>query len=121
MLIYTTRFCVSAVSNISYYKYLSDCRSRGHKFDPGRSHTFVVTDYEMIDAAFSSLPLIPEGLLSVTSESMCRKYWLTALVKLVKERVWLGELDHPVMTIALDLDIKYQTKQAKETKILLSM
>ena len=27
---------------------------------------------------FSSIPLIQEGLLSVTSESMCTKYWLAA-------------------------------------------
>ena len=26
----------------------------------------------------SPLPLIQEGLLSVTSESICTKYWLTA-------------------------------------------
>ena len=28
--------------------------------------------------SFSSLPLIQEGLLSVTSKRMCKKYWLTA-------------------------------------------
>ena len=30
---------------------------------------------------FSSLPLTKEGLLSVTNESMCTEYWLTALMK----------------------------------------
>ena len=53
--------------------------------DPGvassisaRSHTFVEIDHEIIfPRPFSSL-LIKEGLLSVTNESMCTKYWLTA-------------------------------------------
>ena len=38
------------------------------------------------------LPLIQDGLLSVTSESMCMKYWFYRLVKLAQEKVWLGEL-----------------------------
>ena len=37
------------------------------------SHTFVETDHEII----SRVILIQEGLLSVTSESMCMKCWLT--------------------------------------------
>ena len=49
--------------------------------DPGvassimaRSHTFVEIDHEIISIRpFSSLPLIQEGLLSVTSESMYTK------------------------------------------------
>ena len=45
---------------------------------PGQSHTFVEINHEIISKAILLLPLIPEGLLSVTSESMCRKYWLTA-------------------------------------------
>ena len=52
--------------------------------DPGvtssiqaRSHTFVAIDHEIISMAILLL-LIQEGLLSVTSESMCTKYWLIA-------------------------------------------
>ena len=30
---------------------MSDCRSRGRKFDPAPSHTFVETDHEMISTA----------------------------------------------------------------------
>ena len=44
---------------------------------PGRSHNFAEIDQETMKSflrPFSSL----EGLLSVTSESMCTKYWLTA-------------------------------------------
>ena len=41
-----------------------------------RSHTFVEIDHKIsTDFLF---PLIQEGLLSATSESMCMKYWLTA-------------------------------------------
>ena len=43
---------------------------------PARSHTFVGIDHEIISIVIL-LPLVQEGLLSVTSESMCKKYWLT--------------------------------------------
>ena len=38
----------SAVSNVSGYKCMSDCRSRGREFDPGPVHTFVEIDHEII-------------------------------------------------------------------------
>ena len=51
-----------------------------------------VIDHELISmVVILLLPLIQEGMLSVTSESMCTKYWFT-LVKLAQEKVWLGEL-----------------------------
>ena len=62
---------ISAVGNAS------DCRSRGREFDPARSHTFTEIYHEIISTVVLRLPLIQEGLLSVTSESMCMKYWLT--------------------------------------------
>ena len=40
--------------------------------------TSVEIDHEIISMAIQSLPLIQEGQLSVTGESMCAKYWLTA-------------------------------------------
>ena len=45
---------------------------------PARSRTYAEIDHEIISTAMLLLPLIQEGLLSVTSESMCMKYWLTA-------------------------------------------
>ena len=45
---------------------------------PARSHTFMEIDHVIISTVFLLLPLIREGLLSVTSESMYTKYWLTA-------------------------------------------
>ena len=38
----------SAVGNVSGYRCVSDCNSRGRKFDPGRSYTFVEIDHEII-------------------------------------------------------------------------
>ena len=45
---------------------------------PTRSPTLVEIVHEIISTAILLLPLIQEGLLSITSESMCTKYWLTA-------------------------------------------
>ena len=50
---------------------------------PARSHTFVEIDYEMISTV---ILLIQEGLLSVTSESMCMNYWLTACPSLPRKK-----------------------------------
>ena len=43
---------------------------------PVRSHTFLEI-IEYILWTFSSISLLQEGLLSVTSETVCTKYWLT--------------------------------------------
>ena len=48
---------------------------------PVRSHTFEEIDHEMISTV---ILLIQEGLLSVTSESMCTNYWLTACSSLLR-------------------------------------
>ena len=36
-----------------------------------------------------------EGLLSVTSKSICTKYWLTAWSSLLRKKVWFGERTVP--------------------------
>ena len=52
----------------------SDCISAGvMSLILARSHTLVEID--LISKVILILPLIPKGLLSVTRESMCRKYW----------------------------------------------
>ena len=50
--------------------------------DPGvlslilaRPHTFVETDHDIFSTDITLLSLIQEGLLSVTSESMCIEDW----------------------------------------------
>ena len=81
-----------------------------------RPHTFVEIDH--------SPPfgwIIQEGLLSVTSKSMCTKYWLTACSSLPRKSV-VRWTDRPAMTIAVHLGRK-ATKQTNKTilhsKILL--
>ena len=48
-IIHTTWLC-SADGNVSGYRYESDCRSRGHKFDTVRSNTFVEIDHEIVSS-----------------------------------------------------------------------
>ena len=45
---------------------------------PARPHSFVEIDREIYSAVTLVFLLIQELLLSVTSEGMCTKYWLTA-------------------------------------------
>ena len=47
----------SAVGNVSGYRCVSDCRSRGREFDPVRSHTYVEIDHEII----STVILLPSA------------------------------------------------------------
>ena len=64
----------SAVSNMSGYRCVSDCRSRGREFDPGPVPYFR-GDWSWNNFYGHSPPFrwfIQEGLLSVTSESIAR-------------------------------------------------
>ena len=74
----TAETCLSADPEVASWK-------------PARSHTFAEIDHEIISTAILLLPLIQEGLLSVTRESMCTKHWLTAMSSLPRKKVWLGE------------------------------
>ena len=51
-----------------------------------QSHTFVKIENEIISLVILLLLLIQEGLLSVASESMCTKYWLTAWSSLPRKK-----------------------------------
>ena len=65
-----------------------DCRSRGREFDPGLVPYFH-GDWSWNNFYCHSPPfhwIIQEGLLSVTSESMCTKYWLTACSSLPRKK-----------------------------------
>ena len=78
----------SAVGNVSGYRCVSDCRSRGREFDPGPAPYFR-GDWSWNDFYSHSPPFrwfIQEGLLSVTSESMCTNYWLTACSSLPRKK-----------------------------------
>ena len=45
---------------------------------PAQSATFLEINHEIISMVIQLLPLIQEGLLSVSSENMCTRYWLAA-------------------------------------------
>ena len=108
----------SAVSNVSGNRCEPDCRSRGCKFDPGPVPYFL-GDWSWNNFYGHSPPFrwwIQEGLLSVTSEGMCTKYWLIACPGKSVVR-WT---DHPTMTIAVDLG-RRTTKQTKITNILIQI
>ena len=100
----------SAVGNVSGNRCESDCRSRGHKFDPSPIPYFhgdwLWTNFYGHSPSFRWI--IREGVLSVTSESMCTRYWLIACSSLPRKKVWLGEL-----TKYVDLGHK-ATKQIKQ-------
>ena len=78
----------SAVGNVSGYRCVSDCRSRGREFDPGPVPYFH-GDWSW-NNFYGHSPsfrwFIQEGLLSVTSESMCTNYWLTAYSSLPRKK-----------------------------------
>ena len=67
----------SAVGNVSDYRCVSDCISRGREFDPSPVPYFVEIDHEMISTVIllPSADSFKKGCLSVTSESMCTNYW----------------------------------------------
>ena len=75
----------------------TDCNPGVASSIPARSHTFVEIDHEIISTVIllPSADSFQEGLLSVTSESMCTNYWLTACSSLPRKKVWLGELTVP--------------------------
>ena len=78
----------SAVGNVSGFRCVSDCRSRGREFDPSAVPYFC-GDWSWNNFDGLSPPfrwIIQEWLLSVTSQSMCTNYWLTACSSLSRKR-----------------------------------
>ena len=98
----------SAVGFVSGNRCESDWRSRGREFDPGPVPYFR-GDWLWNNFYSHSPPfrwIIQEGLLSVSSERMCMKYWLACPGK-----EWLGELIVPPWPWLLTWDVKQQHKQ----------
>ena len=87
----------SAVGNVSGYRCVSDCRSRGHEFDPGRSHTFMEIDHEIISTVIllSSADHSRRVVVSYKLKYM-HEVLVNSLFKLAQEKVRLGELTAPV-------------------------
>ena len=106
----------STVGNVSGYRCMSDCISRGREFDPGPVPYFG-GDWSWNNFYGHSPPfrwIIQEGLLSVTRESLCTKYWLTACSSLPRKKCgkvnWLSRHDHSCWRKAKKQTNK-QTKQ----------
>ena len=99
---------------MSGYRCVSDCRSRDREFNPGPVPYFR-GDWSWNNFYPHSPPFrwfIQEGLLSVTSESMCTNYWLTACSSLPRKSVFRWT-DRLAMTIAVYLGRK-ATKQTNK-------
>ena len=106
----------SAVGDVSGYRCLSDCRSRGHEFYPGPVPYFC-EDWSWNNFYMQS----PYHWMNHSRRvvvSYERKYvhevLVNCLFKLAQEKVWLGELT----VIAVDWDVKQQNKQTKQTNEL---
>ena len=63
-------------------------------------------DLVKLSMALFLLPMILEGMLSITSKSMCTEYWS----KLAQEISEVRSTNHLDMTMAVDWDVKPQTK-----------
>ena len=104
----------STVCNVSGNRCESDCRSRGRELNPSPV-PFFRGDRSLNNFYGHSLPfrwIIQQGLLSVTSEIMYTKYWLTACSEFPRKSV-LRWTDCPAMTIAVDLGCE-ATKQTNK-------
>ena len=86
----------SAVGNVSGYRCVSDCRSRGREFDPGPVPYFVEIDHEMISTVILPLPLIHSRRVVVSYKGKYEHELLVnRLFKPAQEKVLLGELTVP--------------------------
>ena len=81
----------SAVGNVSNYRLASDCRSRGHMFDPGQVPYCPKIDHEFI----SKVILLPSADLS--KKGYCQlqaKVCARITGSLPRKKVWLGEVQN---------------------------
>ena len=87
---------VCAVSNVSGNRYESECRSRGREIRSPPGPFFEEIDHEIISTVILSLPLNHSKRAVVSYK---RKYvhevLVNCLLKLVQEKVRLGELTVP--------------------------
>ena len=79
---------------------------------PAWFHTFVEINHEILSMIGL---IIQEGLLSVTSESMCMEYWLAACSSLTRKSV-IRCTDSPAMAIAVDFGRNATKKTDKTNK-----
>ena len=81
----------SAVGNVSDYRFASDCRSRGHMFDPGPVPYCRKFDHEFI----SKVILLPfADLLKKGCCQIQAKVCAGITGSLPRKKVWLGEVQN---------------------------
>ena len=80
-----------AVGNVSDYRFASDCRSRGHMFDPGPVSYCRKIDHEFITEIIllPSADLLKKGCCQLHAKVCAR---ITG--SLPRKKVWLGELQN---------------------------
>ena len=78
----------SAVGNMSGYRCVSDCSSRGREYDPGLA---VEIDYEIISTVIllSSAESFKKGCCQLQAK-VCARSTGELMFKLAQEKVWLG-------------------------------
>ena len=86
--------------------------------DPGvassillRSHTFAEIDREIISTAILLSSTDSRRVFVSYKQKYVHKVLVKCLVKLAQEKSMVGSTDSPDMTIAVDWDLKNQTKQ----------
>ena len=82
----------SSVGNMSGYRCVSDCKSRGRRFDLGLVPTLVEIDHEIISKV---IPLNHSRRVVSYKRKYVHKVLVNCLFKLAKKKVWLGELTVP--------------------------
>ena len=95
----------------------SDFRSRGREFDPGRSHTYMEIDHEII----SMVILLPstesfKNCCCQLQAKVCAQSTGSLLIQACPRKSVDWWSDRPAMTIAVGLGLK-ATKQTNKTKI----
>ena len=82
----------------------------------GRSDTLVEIDHEIISTAILFPSTDSRRVFVSYKQKYVHKVMVNCLVKLTQKKVWLGDLTN--MTIAVDWDVKHQTKQTMKTNVL---
>ena len=110
----------SAVSNVPGNRCESDCRSRGWRLIPARSHTFVEIDHEIISMVIllPSAESFKKGCCQLQAK-VCARSTGKLVVQACPGKSVVRWIDRPAMTIAVDLGRKAR-KQKKCLKTLLN-
>ena len=70
---------------------------------PARSHTFLEIDHEIISTVILLSSADSRRVVVSYKRNYVHKVLVNRLVKLSQKKVWLGELNRPDITIAVDL------------------